>query len=133
MSNHCTSLTPVLPVAEIEPVLPFWQALGFEMTMQVPLGDRLGFAILSNGTLELMYQSYDSIAADVPALADVARQGPTFLFVQVDDIDSIERALGDAERTFPRRQTFYGATEVGVREPGGHYVTFAQFAEPASE
>ena len=26
----------------------------------------------------------------------------------------------------PRRQTFYGMDEIGVREPGGHVVMFAQ-------
>jgi hypothetical protein len=27
----------------------------------------------------------------------------------------------------PRRETSYGSTEIGYREPGGHFVTFAQF------
>jgi hypothetical protein len=26
----------------------------------------------------------------------------------------------------PRRRTFYGAEEIGVREPGGNMVTFGQ-------
>lgn len=39
-------LTPVLAVDEIEPVLPFWiERLGFEKTVEVPQGDRLGFVI----------------------------------------------------------------------------------------
>lgn len=126
-------LTPVLPVEAIEPVLPFWRRLGFEATITVPEGDRLGFAILSDGALELMYQTHASIDGDVPALGTAARKGPTFLFVEVDDIDAVEAAMQDAEQAFERRQTFYGATEIGVREPGGHYVTFAQFAEQPAE
>jgi dipeptidase D len=122
-------LTPVLPVQAIEPVLPFWQALGFEVTMQVPHGDAIGFAILGDGRTELMYQTHGSIDDDLPALSTAARQGATFLFVEVDDIDAVERAVAGAEVVFERRQTFYGATEIGVREPGGHYVTFAQFTE----
>ena len=27
----------------------------------------------------------------------------------------------------PMRTTFYGAKEIGVRDPGGHIITFAQF------
>jgi len=131
MSALTRKLTPVLPVAAIEPLLPFWQALGYTVEMQVPHGDAIGFAILADGRTELMFQTYDSIDADVPALSEAARRGPSFLFIEVDDIDAVERALGEAERSFPRRQTFYGATEVGVREPGGHYVTFAQFAPAA--
>jgi len=30
------------------------------------------------------------------------------------------------EIVMPRRETFYGSTEIGYREPGGHFVTFAQ-------
>jgi dipeptidase D len=127
--SHSKTLTPVLPVAAIEPALPFWQALGFTVTMQVPDGDALGFAILSDGRTQLMYQTFASIEADVPALATAAQQGATFLFIEVDDIDAVERAVAGAEVVFERRQTFYGSIEIGVREPGGHYVTFAQFPE----
>ena len=28
-----------------------------------------------------------------------------------------------------KRTTDYGATEIGVREPGGHFITFAQMAK----
>ncbi len=122
------SISPVLPVAAIEPVLPFWRALGFTALVEVPHGDALGFVLLSDGRNQLMYQTYDSIADDVPALAEAARAGPTFLFVKVDDLDAVEAATAGAPVVFARRQTFYGATEIGLREPGGHYVTFAQFA-----
>ena len=129
MSACSRKITAVLPVAAIEPVLPFWQALGFAPTAQVPHGDRLGFAILSDGRTELMYQTHASIADDMPALAADAKRGLAFLFIEVDDIDAVEQALAGHPRVFARRQTFYGATEVGIREPGGHFVTFAQFAE----
>ena len=42
----------------------------------------------------------------------------------------VESTVGVGSRftlLLPRRTTFYGATEVGYREPGGHVVTFAQF------
>jgi hypothetical protein len=34
--------------------------------------------------------------------------------------------LGFAKVVVPRRQTFYGADEIGVREPGGNVVLLAQ-------
>lgn len=125
-------ITTVLPVAAIEPSLPFWRAIGFECTVQIPHGDTLGFAILTDGRTEVMYQTFASIEADVPALADASRQGYAFLFVEVDDIDAIDRALAGRMIVLPRRTTFYGATEIGYREPGGHFITFAQFAEKQS-
>ena len=127
MKPSLRKITAVLPVAAIEPSLPFWEAVGLTRTVEVPHGDALGFVILAGRDLEVMLQTHASIADDMPALADAARKGPTFLFIEVDDIDAIEQALAGRELAFPRRTTFYGATEVGYREPGGHYVTFAQF------
>ena len=125
-------ITPVLFVESIEPSAEFWQQrLGFARTIEVPGEQGLGFAAFSDGTLEVMYQTYASGAEDVAALAAAQRQGPTFLFVQVADIDAVAEALQGVEIVMPRRTTFYGATEIGYREPGGHLVTFAQFAETA--
>ena len=83
-----TRITPVLFVERIEPSAAFWQQrLGFARTIEVPGEHGLGFAAFSDGTLEVMYQTYASGAEDVAALAAAQRQGPTFLFVQVADID----------------------------------------------
>jgi uncharacterized glyoxalase superfamily protein PhnB len=124
------SITPILYVEEIEPCLPFWtERLGFEKTAEVPEGDRLGFVILQKDGAQVMYQTRDSVTNDVPHLAATPMQG-TLLFIVVDDIDAIERAVAGAEVAVPRRKTFYGADELFVREPAGNLVGFAQFAEP---
>jgi len=47
-------------------------------------------------------------------------------FIEVSDIESVVRALEGVDVVVPRRQTFYGMDEIGVREPGGHIVMFAQ-------
>lgn len=122
-------VTSVLMVESIEPVLPFWvERLGFEVTQEVPHGDALGFVTLARDGVELMYQSRASMAEDVPPLArDPA--GPSFLFLIVEDLDAVEAALEGIEPVVPRRQTFYGADELIVRDPAGHVVTFAEFAE----
>jgi hypothetical protein len=122
------SLTPVLIVEEIESCLDFWYALGFEKTTEVPQGDKLGFVILKKDDVEVMYQTRASVKEDVASLAD-APEGGTHLFLQVDDVNAIDAMLGNAERVIPRRQTFYGADEIIVREPAGNVITFAQFGE----
>lgn len=120
-------LTPVLYVEEIEPALLFWEErLGFTRTVEVPEGDRLGFVILSKGGVEVMYQTRASVATDLPILADTPMQG-SMLFIEVEDLDGVERALKGVPPVVPRRTTFYGAEEVIVREPAGNVVTFAQF------
>ena len=50
------------------------------------------------------------------------------LFITVDDLDTIEKALAGAPVVKPRHDTFYGSTEIYVREPGGNTVGFAQFS-----
>jgi len=122
-----TKSTPVLIVDAIEPSLPFWQErLGLERPVEVPDGDRLGFVILTNGAVEVMYQTSVSVAKDSGAHSATFHNDKTFLFVEVSDIDALASALNGFEIVMPRRETFYGSTEIGYREPGGHFVTFAQ-------
>jgi len=122
-------LTPVLFVPEIEPCAKFWtEQLGFQKTAEVPDGNKLAFVILVKGNVELMYQSYASADKDAPAMAAIARKGPTFLYVEVENLDEIKAAIKGAEVVMPERTTFYGAREIGIKDPAGHYLTFAQFA-----
>ena len=127
MIMNVKKLTPLLYVEEIEPCLSFWERVGFQKTVEVPHGDRLGFAILQSGTIEIMYQTRASVAEDIPTLANSPMRG-SFLFIEVPDLDAVERALAGAEQVVPRRKTFYGADEIVLREPVGNTVTFAQFA-----
>jgi uncharacterized glyoxalase superfamily protein PhnB len=121
-------LTPVLFVKEIEPVLPFWiEGLGFTKTAEVPEGNKLGFVILEKDGVEVMYQTYASVDKDMPAIGADVRKGPTFLYVQVDKLENVKAAVRCAEVYMPERNTFYGSTEIGVKDPAGHFITFAQF------
>jgi len=119
-------LTPVLLVEEVEPCVEFWQRLGFVKTVEVPEGNKLGFVILQKGNLEVMYQSYSSVEKDFGSNPLLAHKGPTFLYVEVASLDDTMAAMKGAEVVMPVRTTFYGAKEIGYRDPGGHMVTFAQ-------
>ena len=124
-----SSLTPVLIVDAIEPCIPFWtERLGFEATVQVPHEDRIGFVILAREGVELMYQTRASVEADVPGANRPGTGESCALYLHVSDIEATTRALEGAEIVVPRRKTFYGADEIGAREPGGHVVLFAQAA-----
>jgi uncharacterized glyoxalase superfamily protein PhnB len=124
-------ITPVLFVQEIEACVKFWvERFGFKTTAEVPDGDKLAFAMLQKGNVELMYQSYASADKDVgTTISQVVRKGPTFLYVEVDNLEETINAVKGAEMYMPKRQTFYGSTEIGIRDPAGHFVTFAEFAE----
>jgi len=126
MDLNVKRITPVLFVKEIEPVLPFWMdKLGFTKTIEVPHGNKIGFVALQKGTTEVMYQSFASLGEDMPLIAET-RKGPTFLYIEIDNLDAVRNALKDFKIVQPERTAFYGMREIGFQEPGGHYVTFAQ-------
>lgn len=121
-------LTPVMIVDRVEPCLAFWvDRFGFTATNQVPGPDgKLIFASADKDGIEVMYQTRASVIADNPAAATELDGKSMVLFITVDDFDATERALAGAAVVKPRHQTFYGSTEIYVREPGGHTVGFAQ-------
>ena len=125
-------ITAILFVQDVEPCVKFWvERFGFETTAQVPDGNALAFAMLQRGSVELMYQSYASADKDVgTAISQVVRKGPAFLFVEVDNLDETIGAVKGAEVFMTKRKTFYGSTEIGIKDPAGHYVTFAEFGSP---
>jgi uncharacterized glyoxalase superfamily protein PhnB len=115
-------ITAVLLVEEIEPCLDFWTRLGFNKTIEVPNEGKLVFVTLESGNTELMYQTFASVDKSAQAL----RRGPTFLYIEVDDLEETIAALKGAPIVMPVRSTFYGAKEIGVTDPAGHVITFAQ-------
>lgn len=125
--------TPILHVKAVEPGLKFWtERFGFNKTIEVPEGDHIGFAAVDNGTVELMYQTYEGMK-DAGPLADAAAQGPTFIFMEVADINAIKSALQQTEIVQDIHETFYGAQEIVAQEPGGHYVIFSQLPAQANQ
>jgi uncharacterized glyoxalase superfamily protein PhnB len=122
-------VTPIFVVEQIEPCLSFWvDMLGFQKTVEIPHGDSLGFVILVNGVVEIMYQSRVSVLEDAPAVLEgrTNSASPNALYIEVSDIGDIDKRLAGWEIILPKRTTFYGMTEIGVREPAGNFVMFAQ-------
>jgi uncharacterized glyoxalase superfamily protein PhnB len=125
-------ITSILYANEVEPCVKFWvERLGFEVGPQVPDGDKIGFAIVQKGNVELMYQSYASAAKDSTANAlKLHPEGASFLYVEVDDLDKTLAAMKGVQLVHPVHTTFYGMKEFIVNDPAGHVVIFAQ---PVSE
>ena len=122
-------LTPVLVVDQVEPCLSFWvDRLGFEVTNRVPGDDgKLVFASVQLGAIEIMYQTRASVLQELPSAARDLTGHSVSLFITVADLDAVEKALNGVPVVKPRHQTFYGSTEIYVKEPGGNTVGFAQF------
>ena len=124
-------VTSNLAVDRIEPSAAFFEKIGFEITVQVPEGDHMGFAILAQGNNQMMFQTSDSLIEDNVAFTAASTMQPAMLYITVDDLDAIKQALSGYEINMTERETFYGAREIGYLEPGGHIVTFAHFPDRA--
>ena len=128
-------ITPILVVDRIEPSLDLWvHRLGFEKTVEVPEGDRLGFAILSRDSLEVMYQTRASIEKEIekdglPEGMRPPSSAGSVLYFEVDDLEDIRKKVSGLDVLLPYRETFYGAKELWLREPGGHIIGFAQMGQ----
>jgi uncharacterized glyoxalase superfamily protein PhnB len=120
-------ITPVLYAHELEPCIQFWsERFGLEKTVEVPDGERIGFVILQKGNVELMYQSFASARKDAPAISAEIEGGRTFLYLEVEELEPFIAATQSANVVLPLRTTFYGAKEIGVKDPAGHVVVFAE-------
>jgi uncharacterized glyoxalase superfamily protein PhnB len=116
-------------VEAVEPCLEFWVGrLGFTTENQVPGDDgRLVFASAKKGDVEVMYQTRASVIGETPDSEPDLDGHSMALFITTDDLDTVERAVEGAPVVKSRHTTFYGSTELYVREPGGNTVGFAQF------
>src|SRR5882672_12606945 len=106
-------ITPVLLVNEVEPTLPFWiDRLGFTKAIEVPDGDKLAFVAFQKGPAEVMYQTYASVEKDAPpAMSAAARKGPTYLYLEVDNLDAVLAAMKGVQKVMLERTAFYGMRE----------------------
>lgn len=127
-----STLAPVLIVDSVEQGIAFWaDNLGFTKENEVPGPDgKLVFASVKKDGVEIMYQTRASvIAAKTSTMTDLAGHSVA-LFITVPsiaDLDAIEARVKGAPVVTPRHETFYGATEFYVKEPGGNVVGFAAF------
>jgi len=124
-------LTPNLAVDRVEPSAEFFKKIGFEITVQVPEGDHMGFALLALGTNQVMFQTRTGLVEDSDTFADAANATPVMLYVTVDDLAAVAAKMNGYTVLMEERETFYGAKEISYREPGGHIVTFAEFPDRA--
>jgi uncharacterized glyoxalase superfamily protein PhnB len=122
------SLSPNLFVKDIRATLDFYKLLGFSLTMSVPAEneDDLVWAMVTNGKVTIMFQSFKSIGDTLP---QIRRQegGPLLFYIKVQRIREFFETIRDKTTLVHGLQkTFYGATEFSILDINDFMLTFAE-------
>jgi uncharacterized glyoxalase superfamily protein PhnB len=123
-----TSLAPNIFVRDITATIIFYEQLGFQLTMTVPDQSHTDpvWAMMVNGGVTVMFQTFDSIGEDLPA---ISRQdgGSLLLYINLRDIrtffDNIHSKVNVVKGL---EKTFYGATEFSITDNNNYLLTFAE-------
>jgi uncharacterized glyoxalase superfamily protein PhnB len=131
------SATPNLFVDDVAATVDWYRdVLGFKFGVGVLAGTQepafeatgqpLGFAMLSRDGVELMFQSRESLEADLPGTTP-GTGDVVALYIDVEDVDALHAQLVDkVDIAVDLRDTFYGAREFHFRDCNGLLVGFAQ-------
>ena len=125
---NISSFVPNLITHDMTATLAFYlKVLDFKMGMHVPDEAPFGWAQITHGPVELMFQTAESIEEDL-GIGEKGKTGGTLLFhCHVDDIDGwMKRVSAATKVAFPMRETFYGMKEFGFYDPNGYLIVFAQ-------
>jgi len=121
------SLSPNIFVKDIKATIAFYKQLGFQIAMSVPEdGDELVWAMLVNGSVTVMFQTFDSLGDD---LQEVKREdgGSLLFYIKLKNILNFFDLLKDKVTVVKGiEKTFYGATEFSILDNNGYLLTFAE-------
>jgi uncharacterized glyoxalase superfamily protein PhnB len=121
------SLSPNIFVKDIKATIAFYKQLGFEVAMSVPEGgDELVWAMLINGSVTVMFQTFDSLGDD---LQEVKREdgGSLLFYIKLKNILNFFDLLKEKVTVVKGiEKTFYGATEFSILDNNGYLLTFAE-------
>ncbi|MES2809745.1 MAG: VOC family protein [Bacteroidota bacterium] len=121
------SLTPNIFTNDMKASIALYKILGFDITMQVPPeGDELVWANISNGGVNVMLQTFDSLGDHLP---DISRGngGSLLLYIKLKGVRGFFEQIKDKVTVVQGLETtFYGATEFSVKDNNGYVLTFAE-------
>ena len=120
------SLSPNIFVKDINQTIAFYKILGFELISTVPETSDYIWAMMKNGNVTFMFQTFSSIDGILP---DISRNdgGSLLLYIQVKSIRIFFEKIKDKVKLINGlEKTFYGATEFSIRDNNGYVLTFAE-------
>jgi uncharacterized glyoxalase superfamily protein PhnB len=121
------SLSPNIFVNDIAATIGFYELLGFKVAMRVPeSGTDLVWAMMANGSVTIMFQTFSSLADDLPEISRVDG-GSLLLYINLKNIRAFFEEIKDKVTVLKGLEaTFYGATEFSIKDNNGYVLTFAE-------
>jgi len=121
------SLAPNIFFSNMPETIALYEVLGFKVTMSVPeSGEDMVWAMMVNGNVTMMFQTYGSLAEDLP---EISRKdgGSLLLYINVKDIRGFFESIKDKVKVLKGLEaTFYGATEFSILDNNNYVLTFAE-------
>jgi uncharacterized glyoxalase superfamily protein PhnB len=122
-------LTPNLVVHDVAASVNFYcTVLGFRLGMKVPDMPPYVFASVVEGDIEIFFNDHKAVEADYPALVSRPLGGTMTLYVEVEGLEEVLRAVekAGARITMPLKTQFYGIREFAFEDPDGWVITIAE-------
>ena len=121
------SLAPNIFVKDMKATIAFYKVLGFNVTMSVPeSGDELVWAMMANGSVTMMFQTFESLASELPEVSR-ADGASLLLYINLKNIKQFFEDIKDQVTVLKGLETtFYGATEFSIKDNNGYVLTFAE-------
>jgi len=121
------TISPNIFVKDMQATISFYSKLGFSVTDEVvtPEGEKV-FALMTNGAVVFMFQTYASIEGQHPMVSR-ADGGSLVLYISMDNIQEYYDQIKDQVTLLTSlEKTFYGATEFSLCDNNNYLLTFAE-------
>jgi len=121
-------LTPNVMVENVNKTIEFYKnVLEFETVITVPEAGSFQWAMMKNGSVEIMFQSAEDLAKDIPELKDKEIGGSLTFYIDVSDVEALYEKVKDRVCIVQDlHATFYGAREFAIKDINGYILAFAQ-------
>jgi len=120
------SLSPNIFVKDINATINFYKQIGFDLTMTVPESGDYVWAMMTCGSITIMFQTFDSLADE---LSEISRLdgGSLLFYIKLKNIISFFENIKEKVTVLKGLdKTFYGATEFSILDNNGYVLTFAE-------
>jgi uncharacterized glyoxalase superfamily protein PhnB len=120
------SLSPNIFVENMNETIDFYKSIGFQLIMTVPESGDFVWAMMANGEVSFMFQTFASLGDELPEIS--RKNGGSLLFyIKLKNIRQFFEQLKDKVTVLKGLEvTFYGATEFSFLDNNNYVLTFAE-------